>query len=105
MQLDDHWGQCLISGLELPGGIEAGTLGPPPPHPASLCAACSYGQTTLFLSRCLVHGLLLKGGGRFFGGNKDHFRYHQDGEDRHKHKNISAESTQVEVFHGHVIDR
>lgn len=58
----------------------------------------------LFLPRP-VGGLLLDRGYRLFGGYKNHFRYHQDGENRHKQKNVSAKSTQVEVFHGQLIGR
>ena len=64
-----------------------------------------YDQITLFLPRRLVGGLLLDRCYRFFGRYKNHFRYHQDGEKRHKHKNVSAKSAQVEVFHGLVIGR
>jgi hypothetical protein len=50
-----------------------------------------------------VGRLLLDGCYRFFGGHKNHFRYHQDGDNRRKHKNVSAKGTQVEVVHGDVI--
>jgi len=63
------------------------------------------GQITLFLPRRLVGGLLPDRCHRFFGGYKNHFCYHQDGENRHEHKNVAAKSAQVEVFHGLIIGR
>jgi hypothetical protein len=51
------------------------------------------GQITLFLPRRFVSRLLLDRCYRFFGGYENHFCYHQDGENRHKHKNVSAKST------------
>ena len=65
----------------------------------------AYGQITLFLPRRLIGGSLLDRCSRFFGGYKNHFAYHQDRENRRKYKNVSAKSTQVEVFHGLVIGR
>jgi hypothetical protein len=53
----------------------------------------------------VVSGLLLDRSYRFFGGYKNHFPNHQDGENRHQQQNVSAERPQVEVLHGDLIGR